>query len=88
MIYRGPGFLAVVGFGSSTPPSPLLLSVISTGDTNIVRLRKRDNLLTGGEQGMDEEPKPNHRNRKKAWFSVHHSILSVGLFFLDVGGWK
>jgi hypothetical protein len=31
LFYRGPGFLAVVGFGSSPTPPPYLLSLSSTG---------------------------------------------------------
>jgi hypothetical protein len=48
MIYRGPGFLAVVCVGSPPPES-------STGGPT-EKLRKRYNLLTG-EGGGEEEPK-------------------------------
>jgi hypothetical protein len=47
MFYRGPGFLAVVWFGSCLPPPPLP-SVSSTGDTQ-GDWEKRDNLLKGEE---------------------------------------
>ena len=56
IIYRGPGFLAVLWFGSYPTPSnpPPLPSVSSTGDTQ--ELRKRY-LRTGeGRKGMGEEP--------------------------------
>jgi hypothetical protein len=47
MIYRGPGFLVVVRFGyffTFLPPLPLVTVVRPVTH----RLRKRDNLLTGG----------------------------------------
>ncbi len=48
-IYRGPGFLAVVGVGSS----PTLPSVSSTGvHTRTERLINIDNLLTGEGRGV------------------------------------
>jgi hypothetical protein len=51
-IYRGPGFLASVWFGSSpTPSPPTLPSESSTGD-HIGRLIKRDNLAEGDGGGM------------------------------------
>ncbi len=65
MIFRGPGFLAVLWYGSYPTPLP---SLSSTTD----RLRKKDNLLTG--EGMREEPKITQL--RKAWFSIHHSIIS------------
>jgi hypothetical protein len=50
-IYRGQGFPAVVGFGSSLTPSPGLPSVTSTGDREEARERE-DILMTGeGERG-------------------------------------
>jgi hypothetical protein len=52
-IYRGPGFLAVVSFGSSPTPSPPLPSVNSTGDTG--RPRKINNLLAGKGEGVGED---------------------------------
>jgi hypothetical protein len=45
MIYRGPGFLAVVWLGSLPNPPPPLPSVSATGDTR--SLRKREYLPTG-----------------------------------------
>jgi hypothetical protein len=49
MIYRGPGFLAVVDSALSPPPrTPLSLRQL--GRRHIGRLRKRD-LLTGGGRG-------------------------------------
>ncbi len=67
MPYRGPGFLAVVCFGSSPAPFPLTLDRRHTG-----RPRKRDKLLMtergGGVKGVGED-------RKKAWSSINHWIL-------------
>jgi hypothetical protein len=52
IIFRRPGFIAVVGFGSSPtlfPPSPVSkLDQRHTGS-----LRKRDNLLTGEVMGKE-----------------------------------
>ncbi len=67
MIYRGPGFLAVVWFGSS--PSPFPVCQFDWRHTG--RLRKRENFLTRVGEGWGEEP-----NSEKAWFSVNGSVLS------------
>ncbi len=54
MIYGGPGFLAVLWFGSSPTPSPLS-SQYHRRQT--AELRKIDNLLTGeGGAGVGKEP--------------------------------
>jgi hypothetical protein len=72
VIYRGPGFLAVVWFGSLPTPFPLL-SVYKLVRRRTGRLRKRDKLLTGeGRKGGG----PESYDRKKAWSSINHSILS------------
>jgi hypothetical protein len=68
MLYRGPGLIEVVGFGSSPTHSPPP-SVSSTCDTHAGRLRKRDNLLTG--EGVWEEP--NHT--KVLYQSSQYSLL-------------
>ncbi len=50
LIYRGPGFLAVEWFGSTpTPLSPCHVSKLDRRHTRL--LRKRLNLLTGGQRG-------------------------------------
>ncbi len=54
MIYRWPGFLAVVWFVSSHPFPPSSFSKLDRRHTG--RLRKRDNLLTGRGKGVGEEP--------------------------------
>ncbi len=69
MIYRGPDFLAVP---PSTPPSSLP-SVCWTGDTQ--EDCERDKLLTGEGKGVARGAKS--YDRKKAWTSINHSILSV-----------
>jgi hypothetical protein len=46
MIYRGPGFLAVVRFGSSLAPA---LPVSKLDPRLTGRLRKRDNVMRGEE---------------------------------------
>jgi hypothetical protein len=59
-IYRGPGFLAVVWFGSTPNPSPSPVSNLHTG-----RLRKKERQLADmrGGEGMGEKPK-NYDARK------------------------
>ncbi len=75
MIDRRPGFLAVVWFGSSpTLSSPPPVSKNNRRHTG--RLRKRDNFLTGeGERGGGCRGAESC-DRKKAWSSKNHSILS------------
>ncbi len=73
IIYRGPGFLAVLWFGSSPTPYSPSLSVSSTGDT---REDKRDNLLTG-EGGRGGWARGKSNDRKEALSSINHSILSI-----------
>jgi hypothetical protein len=61
-IYRGPGFLGVVWFGSSptSPSSPV--GMLDWRNTRRLRKRdNRDNLLTG--EGITEEP--NHTTARK-----------------------
>ncbi len=49
MIYKGPGFLAVLGFGSSPTPSP----VSKLDRRHKERPRKREKSLTGeGDKGV------------------------------------
>ncbi len=70
MIYRGPGFLAVVRFGSSPTPFPPLSrrQVVSLSQCSFVC--RRSSLLTeeGGRRGEVE--------REKARPSIYTSILS------------
>jgi hypothetical protein len=62
MIYRGPGFQAVVLFGSSPIPSlPPLPFVSSTGD--IQEYSKERQLADGKGEGMSDEP--NHTAPRK-----------------------
>ncbi len=66
MIYRGPGYLAVLWFDSPR----LELDWPHTGS-----LRRGGNLLTGGGgEGGGREAES--YDRKKAWSSINHSILS------------
>ncbi len=71
MIYSGPGFLAVVWFGSSSTPSPLP-SACSTGDKQ-EDYRQRDNLLRGA--GVGKLAKSD--DGKRAWSSIKHSLFSL-----------
>jgi hypothetical protein len=62
MIYRGTGFLAVVGFGSTpTPFSPKA---------------EKEIQLAAGREGEEVGEEPNHTTQKKAWSSINLSILS------------
>jgi hypothetical protein len=70
-IFRGPGFLAVVGLGSS-PTLPPLPSVSSIGETQ-ENWEKETTCWREGE-GAGEEP--NQYDRKKLWSSINHSIFS------------
>ncbi len=76
MIYRKPGFLSVVCFGSSPHPlnPPPTSPVSKLNWRHAGSLRKRDNLLTGkGAKSYQS---------KKAWSSLNHSILS-GFIFIN-----
>jgi hypothetical protein len=57
MIYSGPGFLAILLFGSYLTPSPRFPSISSTGDTQ--EGFEREQLADGrggGGGGWGEEP--------------------------------
>jgi hypothetical protein len=73
MICRGPGFLAVVWFGSS-PTSPFLLpSVISTGGAQKEWERETTAGVKGGRGGGGAKS----YDDEKAWSSINHPIRSV-----------
>ncbi len=61
IIYQGPGFRTVVGFGSSSIPPLPHLPVSSTGDTQEDRERE---TICWHERGVGGGEEPNHR---KAW---------------------
>ncbi len=72
-IYRGPGFL--VRFGSAPtppPPPPPPVPVSKLSRRHIGRLRKRGNGRGGKEDGRGFEA----YDRKKAWPSINHQMLS------------
>ncbi len=71
IIYRGPGFLRVLWFGSSPTPSSNLSRQNAQPGTNRKTEKERHMLTVEGRVGEE----PNH-NRKKAWSSITHSILS------------
>ncbi len=69
IIYRGPGFLAVVWLA---PPPPPLTSISSTGDTYRKTERERqlfDRRVGGGGVGAKSY------DSKNAWSSINHKIL-------------
>jgi hypothetical protein len=65
MIYRGPGFLAVVLFGSS-PCTPFVVSLSQSSCVSPVE-------LTNGRGGRGAKT----YDDEKAWPSINHSILSA-----------
>jgi hypothetical protein len=67
MIYRGPGFLAVVWFTSWPTPSSPLPSVISTSDTQKDWKERQLADGRGGEGGQQGT---------ESYNSINHSILS------------
>ncbi len=73
-IYRGPGYLAVIWFGSSPAPPPL--PSVSSGNTQ--EERQLAELRGGGGEG------PNHTTaRMKARSSINHSLFSaLGILML------
>ncbi len=77
MIYRGPGFLAVVWFGSSPTPSPV--SKLHRRHTG--RLRKRETTCSRerAEEGVGEEPTAGKPGPLKV---VQYSLLlNVVMFY-------
>ncbi len=64
MIYGGPGFLAVVWFGS-TPPSPL---------SNLDRKTEKERQLAE-ERGWEVGEGAKSYNGENAWSSIYHSII-------------
>ncbi len=72
MIYRGPGFLAVVWFGSSHN-LPLLPSLKALTATH--RKTEIERRLADRRRGWWEAES---YDRKKDWSSINHSILSEG----------
>ncbi len=71
MIYRRPGLLAVVRFGSSPTTFPPLPSVSSAGDTQAGWERETTCWRGRGEEGVGEKP-----NRTTAKSSINNLILS------------
>jgi hypothetical protein len=65
MNYGRPGFLAVILFGSSPTHCP---------SATHRKTEKESNLLTGQEGGGWEGTESH--DRKKAWSSINHSVLS------------
>ncbi len=74
MIYRGPGFHAILWFGSSSTPSPLsskqIVSLSQSSCVSPVELTGRwgKGRYGGGAKSCDSE---------KAWSLINHPILSA-----------
>ncbi len=67
MIYKGPGFLAVVLFGSSSTPFPRF-PVSKLSLCHFLPLRCRSILLTGGGWGRSQII-----SGQKSWSTINHS---------------
>jgi hypothetical protein len=76
-IYGGPGFLAVIWFGSTPTLSPLPTSVSWVGETHEVCDRESTCWRERGEGTESYDP-------KKAWPSIKHSILSAQILLWGV----
>ncbi len=79
MIYRRPGFLAVLWFGSSPIPFPLLLpwdgQVVYLSQSSCMSPHVLTDRKKGGGEGWARNfEKPNHTTTRKP--SINHSILS------------
>ncbi len=74
IIHLGPGFHTFEWFGSGPPPPAPLSSVCSTGDTQEDWERE---TICWGEMGEGGGRGAKSYDRKKAWSSINHSILSV-----------
>jgi hypothetical protein len=72
MVNRGPGFLAIVRFGSLPTPNPLVSKI---DRRRLGRRIKRDNLLTGEGEGVGMEP--NHTKEKSMVLYRSFSTLWV-----------
>jgi hypothetical protein len=72
MIYKGPGFLAVVWYGSSPAPFPLLTFVNSTGDKE--EDWERETICWQKRGGGWQGEKPNHTTASLVLYK--YSILS------------
>jgi hypothetical protein len=80
MIYRGPGFLAVmIGLLAHRPPP----GSIARPATHRKADKERQVLTGEEEEGEGVEPKLTSHDRKEAWPSVNHSILS-DIFSCDI----
>ncbi len=73
LIYRGPGFLAVAWFGSTStpPPSPPPQQLVSPFQSSQSPVELTDGRGGGGGRGAKSN------DIEKAWPSINHSILSV-----------
>jgi hypothetical protein len=80
MIYRGPGSLEVVRFGTSSPPFPSLsLSILSLFLSLPVCCRASFRTGEWGRGGGGEKA------NQKVWHSINYSILSDLMLLYAVG---
>ncbi len=74
MIYRGPGFLAVVEFSSSPTPYPLHQYTRPASATH--RKTEKERQLTDGDGGGRRCARCRIIRPQEIWSSINHSILS------------
>ncbi len=84
MLYRGPGCLSVVWFGSSPPPPPSPVSNLSL--LHCLPVCRRSTLPTGEGGGGGGGAKS--YDGETAWSSIYHSILSRSLCTVQCIYWK
>ncbi len=85
MIYRRPGFLAIVCFGSShAPPSPISKLSLFLNPT----VCRRSSTLSGEGGRREGEGGAKSYDGEKAWSSVTHSILSGGPALPCAARWR
>jgi hypothetical protein len=75
IVYRGPGFISVIRFGSSPTPFPPIPSPVGKLDRRHTRKTEKERQLADGRGGREGESAKSN-DHKKACSSKYHSILS------------
>jgi hypothetical protein len=74
MIYRGPGFLHIQPFGSSSIPFPPLPSASCLSFSVLLRIASRAHLRVS--RGYGDGAGAKSYDGEKGWSSINHSVLS------------
>jgi hypothetical protein len=74
MVYRGPGYLAVLRFGTSPAPSPAAVCKLDRRHTG--RLRKREDLVTEekGERVQERSQIIHSTERKPVLYKLFNTL--------------